>query len=211
MLYIGPARVALQHRHHRAVAQARDDGAARGRSCAQVEDLALVRQGDGGAALADRHGGRFLLRVALHAQVLVLHVAGERAVLHAAPRAAVFKQRDLRAVRHLRENPGCGARLAAQVQAVKRITERNHRHLHVGGRLVSAVRRAVHGGQDRTGHGVLRAHDARVVEVKDLVVCVALAGHLLCAALAHAHAVAKAPCGELEAAARIGDSERLIL
>ena len=193
------------------MAQAGHDGAACGGRGAQVERLALVAQGDRRRALAAARGRRFRDAVVRDAQVLVFDIAGERSVLHAAPCAAVFKQRDLRAMRHLRQNRGGGARLLAQVQAVQRVAERDHRRLRVRGRLVRHVRRAVHGGQERAGHGVLRADDARVVEIENLVIGEALVRHLLRAALTHAHAVAKSPGGELEAAAGVGDAERLVL
>ena len=210
-LHIGPALVAFEHSQRRAMAQPREDGRAGRRRGAQVERLALVAQRDDGGALCLRVRRRLRHLVLRDAQILVLHIAGERAILHAAPRAAILEQRHLRAVRHLRENCGGRARLLAQVQAVQRVGKRHHGGLRIGDRLIGRALRAVHGGQQRPRHRVARAGDARIVEFQNLIVGEALVGHLLRAALAHAHAVAEAPGGELEAALRLGHVERLVL
>ena len=193
------------------MAQVREHRGIDRRRGAQVQRLALVRQGDDRRAEADHALRRLVHRVVDHADVLVLHIAAERAVLHAAPRAAHFQQRHLRAVRHRRQDGGGRARLAAQVQAVQRVLQRHHGALRVRDRLAARIRRAVQRRQDRARHRIARAHQARIVKLQDLVVGHALPGHLLRAALAHAHAVAVAPGRQLEAARGPGDGERLVL
>ena len=213
ILHIRPVGIALQHRERLAVAQAREHGGVGRRRGAQVKRLALVGERDRRRAAADHAGGRFVHAVLLHDQVRGHHIAGQCAVLHAAPFALPAEQVDLCAVRHARQDGGGRRRPLAQVEAVQRVFERHHGGLRVRNRLIRGAGRggrAVHAAKQRARHGVARARQAGIIKFENLVVGKALVGHLLRAALAHAHAVAEAPRRQLIAADGLRHGQRLV-
>ena len=209
-LHIRPVFIAFQHGQRLTVAQSGKHGGVGRRCSAQVERLALVRKGDRRHADAVRRGWRRFLAIPLNGQIAGHHIAGERAILDTAPFTHLFQQIDLRAVRHLRQNRGCYARLLAQIQAVQRVLQRDDRDLRIGHRLVRRLRRAIDSGEQRARHRVACARQPRIVKVKDLVVSHALVRHLLRTALTHADAVTKAPRRQFVAADGFRNRQRLV-
>ena len=195
------------------MAQTRQDRGIGRRRGAQIERLAFVRERDRRRAKADHAGRRFIHAVFLHDQIRGHHIARQRAVLHAAPFALPADQVDLRAVRHARQDGGRRRRLLAQIQAVQRVFEGHDSGFRVRNRFLRRLRRgrrAVDAAKQCARHGVARARQAWIIEFEDLVIGKAFVGHLLRAALAHAHAVAKAPRRQLIAADSLRHGQRLV-